>query len=326
MRYLFLLNPAAGRQDCTGRLRLQAEGALRRAGVPEGGWDIRRTEYRGHARALAEAAAREGGPLYIFAAGGDGTFREALEGAQGWPQAAVGCIPTGSGNDFLRTFGTRADFLDLDAQLAGHVVSIDLMQTSLGLSASVCAAGLDAGVAAGAAAFRHNPLFHGEAAYLLSALRQLCGPVGRQLRLELDGETIDAGVTLCAACNTRDYGGGFRAAPLARPDDGLIDFVAVRKISRLTLLRLLGRYKRGGHFAGEGLAADLAPYLIYRRVRQVRLAPTDGRGPLMATADGECAPVNALEIRILPAAARVVLPAGVAASAADGKCTMLRLS
>ena len=104
MRYVFLLNPAAGRQDCTERLRLQAEGALRRAGVLRADWTICRTEYRGHARALAEAAAREGSPVRIFAAGGDGTFNEALTGARPYPNAAVGCIPTGSGNDFLRTF------------------------------------------------------------------------------------------------------------------------------------------------------------------------------------------------------------------------------
>ena len=50
-------------------------------------------------------------------------------------------------NDFLRTFGTKEEFLDLDAQLAGGPVSIDLMQTSLGLSATICAAGQDAQVA-----------------------------------------------------------------------------------------------------------------------------------------------------------------------------------
>ena len=162
MRYLFLLNPAAGREDCTERLRLQAEGALRRAGIPREAWAIRRTEYRGHARALAEAAAREGGPVRIYAAGGDGTFSEALAGARPYPEAAVGCIPTGSGNDFLRTFGSKPEFLDLDGQLAGSVVPLDLMETDLGPSVSVCAAGLDAQVAAGAARFRHNPLFHGE--------------------------------------------------------------------------------------------------------------------------------------------------------------------
>lgn len=309
MRYLFLLNPAAGRADNTERLRLQAEGALRRAGVPREDWTICRTEYRGHARALAEAAAREGRPVRIFAAGGDGTFNEALTGACPYPNAAVGCIPTGSGNDFLRTFGTKSEFLDLDAQLAGGIIPIDLMETGLGLSASVCAAGLDAQVAAGAARYRHNPLFHGEAAYLLSAAREICGSIGRQARFTVDGEVLEAQIMMCAACNTRDYGGGFRAAPAARPDDGLIDLVVVRRISRLTLLRLLDRYKRGGHFAGGQLAPDLARYLIYRRARRISIELTDGRGPITATADGECAQVSRLDIRLLPRAARVILPA-----------------
>ena len=240
MRYVFLLNPAAGRQDSTKELEAAARAALARAGVPAGQWSIRRTAYKGHARELARAAAAAGGPVTLFAAGGDGTFNEVLTGAKGCPGAAVGCIPAGSGNDFLRTFGTKADFLDLDAQLAGRPVTIDLMDTTLGLSAAVCAAGLDAQVANGAAAYRHNPLFHGEAAYLLSALRQICGPLGRRFRFEADGEVLEEDVLMCAVCNTRDYGGGFRAAPLARPDDGWLDLVVVRKVGRLKILRLLG--------------------------------------------------------------------------------------
>jgi len=77
----------------------------------------------------------------------------------------VGCLPYGSGNDFLRTYGTKEEFLDLDAQLAGGAVPIDLMRTSLGLSATICAAGLDAQVAYGIPKFRRIPLCGGEAAY-----------------------------------------------------------------------------------------------------------------------------------------------------------------
>ena len=310
MRYLFLLNPAAGRADRTGRLRPAIHVALRRAGIGQA--RVLRTERPGHAQALAQAAARAaaqaGEELRIFAAGGDGTFNEALRGAQGYPCAAVGCIPTGSGNDFLRTFGSKEEFLDLDGQLAGSVIPIDLMDTSLGLSASVCAAGLDAQVAAGAAAFRRNPLFHGEAAYLLSAARQICGPMGRRVRFEVDGDVFETDILMCAACNTRDYGGGFRAAPAARPDDGWLDLVIVRRAGRLDVLRLLNCYKQGGHFMGEALAPATARFFIYRRARRVAVEPADGRGPLAATADGECAPVERLEIALRPLAGRVILP------------------
>ena len=310
MRYLFLLNPAAGRQDRTALLDRAARAALDRAGVPASGWEIRRTEYKGHARELAAQAAQSGEPVRIFAAGGDGTFNEALTGASPYPNAAVGCIPAGSGNDFLRTFGVKEEFLDLDAQLAGGTVTIDLMDTSLGLSAAVCAAGLDAQVASGAAAYRHNPLFHGEAAYLLSALRQICGPLGRRFRFEADGEVLEEDILLCAVCNTRDYGGGFRAAPLARPDDGWLDLVAVKKTGRLKILSLLGRYKQGRHFEGDAIAPELARWFICRRVKELAITFPDGRGPVIATADGECAPVDKLEISVRPGAGRIVLPRG----------------
>lgn len=109
------------------------------------------------ANAAAQQARQSGEELRVFTAGGDGTFNEALTGIYGYANAAVGCLPFGSGNDFLRTFGTKEEFLDLDAQLAGGPVSIDLMQTSLGLSATICAAGLDAQVAYGIPKFRRIP-------------------------------------------------------------------------------------------------------------------------------------------------------------------------
>ena len=132
MRYLFLLNPAAGKQDCTVQLIPQIRAAAARAGWSAADYTIHTTEYAGHARELARAAAQEaaqaGDSLRIWTAGGDGTFMEAMTGVQGFANAAVGCLPYGSGNDFLRTYGTRAEFTDLDAQLAGGEVTIDLLE------------------------------------------------------------------------------------------------------------------------------------------------------------------------------------------------------
>ena len=133
MRYLFILNPAAGKQDCTVQLIPQLQQAAVRAGIPVDAVATCKTEYAGHAKALARAAAEEaakaGEQLHIWTAGGDGTLVEALTGVQGFANAAVGCLPYGSGNDFLRTYGTREEFTDLDAQLAGGEVTIDTMQT-----------------------------------------------------------------------------------------------------------------------------------------------------------------------------------------------------
>lgn len=312
MRTLFLLNPAAGKQDCTAQLIPQIEAAARRAGLAPEEVTIHVTEYAGHARKLARAAAQqaaaEGVPLRIYTAGGDGTFMEAMTGVQGIPGAAVGCLPYGSGNDFLRTYGTKEEFADLDAQLAGGEVTIDLLQTNLGLSATICAAGLDAQVAYGIPKFRRIPLCGGEMAYALSIVEQLCGQIGRKIEYDIDGETLTVDCLMCAICNGKAYGGGFLAAPEAVPDDGWMDVVIIRKVGRLTIAKLLGMYKRGGHFVHGQLTEQAKPYFIYRRAKQVTLRPVDGRGPIVATADGECAPCDRVEIALHPQSARILLP------------------
>ena len=198
MRTLFLLNPTAGKADCTRTLPQQINAAAARAGLAPEEYAIQVTNHAGHARELANAAAQQarqsGEELRVFTAGGDGTFNEALTGIYGYANAAVGCLPFGSGNDFLRTYGTREEFNDLDAQLAGGEVDIDLMQTDLGLSATICAAGLDAQVAYGIPQFRRIPFCGGEMAYALSIVKQLCGHIGRNVTFTIDGEGADGGL------------------------------------------------------------------------------------------------------------------------------------
>ena len=278
MRYLFLLNPTAGKRDCTAELSPAIQAAVQRAGIPPEKRKVVVTQYAGHARELAAEAAHtaqaDGEPVRIWTAGGDGTFNEALTGAQGCSLAAVGCLPFGSGNDFLRTYGTREEFNDLDAQLAGGEVDIDLMQTDLGLSATICAAGLDAQVAYGIPQFRRIPFCGGEMAYALSIVKQLCGHIGRNVTFTIDGEELTVDCLMCAVCNGRTYGGGFYAAP----------------------------------FRNGELTEQAKPYFIYRRAKCVSLRPADGRGPIVATADGECAPCDAITAQLKPLAGRVLLP------------------
>ena len=313
MHTLFLLNPAAGKADCTRTLPQQIAAAAAGAGLAPEDYTIRVTTHAGHARELSRAAAaaaqKAGVELHIFTAGGDGTFNEALTGAHGFDKTAVGCLPYGSGNDFLRTYGTKEEFLDLDAQLAGGTVPIDLMRTSLGLSATICAAGLDAQVAYGIPKFRRIPLCGGEVSYLLSIVEQLCGRIGRRVTFTIDDEELTVDCLMCAICNGRAYGGGFLAAPEADPADGWLDVMIVRRVGRLTIAKLLGMYKSGRHFVNGQLTEEAKPYFLYRRARRVALHPADGRGPIVATADGECAPCDAVEAVLRPLSGRILLPA-----------------
>ena len=100
MRHLFIINPAAGRPESTARL----ETLLSRLSFPH---EVAYTREAGDAQRLAATAARTGGPVRIYACGGDGTLNEVVNGAAGFDNAAVTCVPNGTGNDFLKLFGPR---------------------------------------------------------------------------------------------------------------------------------------------------------------------------------------------------------------------------
>ena len=141
---------------------------------------------------------------------------------------------------------------------------------------------------------------------LLKTLLGLCRPEAG--RITFDGEELTVDCLMCAVCNGRTYGGGFYAAPEAQPDDGWLDVFIIRRVSRLTIARLLGMYKSGRHFRNGELTEQAKPYFIYRRAKCVSLRPADGRGPIVATADGECAPCDAITAQLKPLAGRVLLP------------------
>ena len=145
-------------------------------------------------------------------------------------------------------------------------------------------------------------------AYALSIVRQLCGHIGRNVTFTIDGEELTVDCLMCAVCNGRTYGGGFCAAPEAQPDDGWLDVYIIRKVSRVTIAKLLGMYKSGKHFQNGQLVRAAEPYFIYRRAKQVSLRAADGRGPIVATADGECAPKEQITVQVQPLAGRILLP------------------
>ena len=308
MKHVFIVNPVSGKADASGVVVPRIIAAAGRAGID---YTIELTSAPRHAIRLAEQYASGGEEVRLYSCGGDGTLNEVLTGAWTHPNAQVACIPCGSGNDFVKNFGTQEDFLDLDDMIRGVPVSIDLMRTSEGISAAICSAGLDAQVAYGIPKFRRVPLCGGAMAYNLSILENLCSHLGRKMEIIVDDEVFEEECLLAAVCNGKAYGGGFMAAPEARMDDGLLDVVIVRKISRLRIASLMSTFKKGGHFQDGEVLAACREIVLFRRGRKVSLHPTDG-APLVVNVDGECSKQSGLEAEVMPGAARIVLPGRLA--------------
>ncbi len=309
MKSIFIVNPVAGGRDVSDELGRALAAAVQRAGISRAEYAITRTTHAGHAVQLAKAYACTGEHVRLFAVGGDGTLNEVLRGAYPYKNAAVGCIPYGSGNDFLRNFGPKEAFLDLADQLHGQERDIDLFHTEYGVGASICSAGLDAQIAHGIPRFRRLPLCGGETAYRLSILQNLLKPLGRTLQITLDGTTITEACLMTAICNGGYYGGGFRAAPDCAMDDGLLDVMVVRKTGLLRIAKLLPLYQKGLHIQDGEVLPKLRDVISFFRCKTVRLDVVDRKSaPLFITVDGECRPAETLTVTALPLAGRIVLP------------------
>ena len=220
--------------------------------------------------------------------------------------------------DMLRVPGTRRGDDLAHRRARGADVRIvyspmDALDTTFGYGVGICAAGLDALVAYQIPRFRRLPGCGGTMAYTLSILQVMTTRFGHRVRITLDGRAHTGNYMMAAVCNGRMYGGGYCAAPLARLDDGLLDVVLVRPLSRLQVPGLLARYRKGAHLTPQGeVPPDLRRWITFARAREVRIEVLDGR-PIAATVDGECGLVQRIEAKAAPRALSMLLPAAVRA-------------
>ncbi len=244
MRDVYIINPAAGKEDSTKSLTEEIKKHY--------GEDVTIIITEGHGDALlkARAEAEKGDEVRIFACGGDGTCFEVLNGIVGYENAAIGVIPIGSANDFIKYFGNehKPDFLNINKQKNGKYMPIDLIKAGDKYCMNQCCAGFDARVADQMTKFKRLPLVSGSMAYNLSLIKNVLGKLGINIRVVTDGKEFFSGSALFAICaNAPVYGGGYRSAPKARPDDGVLDCITIKTIGLFKFLRLVGVYKRGEH-------------------------------------------------------------------------------
>ena len=304
MEHIFIINPVSGNTNPETYLRSKIQQIAEKLSLS---YKILVTNYAGHAKKIANTYSQTGKPIRFYACGGDGTFNEIVEGTLGYSNVDTACIPCGSGNDFVRNFGTKEDFLNLENMILGDRIQIDVITTQYGIATAICSAGLDAQVAYGIPKFRRIPFCGGETSYKLSILTSLCSKLGHQLRIEADGEVFEDNFLMLAICNGKTYGGGFMAAPEADMQDGLLDFVMVKKVSRFRIAKVVNLYKQGKHIVNGCVLPEFQDVMTYRRVKNVHVEVLDHR-PIIITKDGECAPRMILDASITPRSANIVLP------------------
>jgi diacylglycerol kinase (ATP) len=257
--------------------------------------ELRFTRAAGEARELAARAAEE---LFerIAAVGGDGSISDVGAGLAG-TGAALGIIPAGTGNDLARSLGIPRDpAAAARLLLTGQPRPLDLWQANGRPFLLAAGIGLDAEVAY---QVNRGGRLRGMPAYLLALVRALGS--FRPVPLEIAGEggRFKGRVMLAALANATCYGGGIPIAPDAKPDDGLLDVIIVREMSRLTLAIQFPRLLRGAHLSH--------PLVSTFRAASVRV---DGDPATRISLDGELGAQLPLTVSRYPSPLNVIAAEG----------------
>jgi len=302
-RFFAIVNPAAG-GGRSAKLAGPALECLRRGGLEV---DDVSTNAPGDAVRLARDAYARGYRRFL-AVGGDGTGHEILNGIFGGAKAAqrpaadrvaMGFLPLGTGNSFLRDYTREGAKASLQALLERRTRTIDLMRlthsTGEMYSFNLVSVGFTANV--GALTNRHFKPF-GHLGYLLGVFVRLAQlrPLTFAVRCDEDREWDTRPCLFLTFNNSAYTGGTMWIAPSADPSDGLIEYVHWGPIGRFAALRMLPTIYDGRHMQH--------PQASRRAVRHVEFNMPSAVDVMV---DGEVLALQCRALDIVPAAVDVYI-------------------
>ena len=278
MKHIFIVNPAAGKKDSTSAITEQVKNVL-----GEGEYEIYPTKFPGDAESFVKKyCAEHSEAVRFYACGGDGTLYETVNGLAGYDHASLACYPCGSGNDFVKYYGGKDRFLNLEKLIAAEDELIDVMKIGDRYCINVCNFGFDTTVAKCISSYKKKPLLGGKRAYYAGVVKALITSMKNTCTLTADGEELFSGkFLLCTVANGNYVGSSFKCAPRSENNDGLMEICLVKAISRLTFIRLVGAYTKGEHLDDK----RFKDIIIYKRAKSITVSSPD-KG-FAYTLDGE---------------------------------------
>jgi diacylglycerol kinase (ATP) len=291
-RYFLIVNLIAGQGRCKAVFP-RVKAALERHHIS---FDLHYTNEPMEAVDVAKMGL-EAGFTRIVAMGGDGTVNEVANGLLG-SAAALGVIPAGTGNDFVRMVGIPSDPLEAVRLLpkagervvdVGRVGEDRFFVNGLGI-------GIDAQVARDVLAMER---LRGAPAYIYAAIKEVFRFNAFPAKLQAPGVDEDLRCLSLGVSNGKFCGGGFMLAPRAAVDDGLIDVAAIGDFPKLERLLRLPQARAGRHLK--------LPQVRYFQVPRIRVS-SDVK--LIAHIDGESyeLPDGGFEVGVVAKALRVLVP------------------
>lgn len=289
MSMAIIANPLAGR----GRGKRTAEQVEQILNDRKIDFEIMYTKYHRHGIELAHKASKN--HELVVALGGDGTIGEVLEGI--WQTSStLGIIPGGTGNDYARGLGIPRNVEGaLQVLLEKNISTFDVgveQDKVFGVLASI---GFPVHVIQHVNDNRDGA-FKGSLAILASLVSTIRNLQSYPVRITIDDITLEKNVVGVFLMNMPYGGGGLKFAPQAHFNDGHFSVVIVEEIGKMELAVTLPKVYFGKH--------TNHPAVTILTGSEVKIESE----PLVRMFDGDMYGTTPLRAKIMPHAARVVVP------------------
>ncbi len=308
MKTIFIVNPKAGKGKKAEKLIAEIKTLIHKK-PDEVDWYL--TKGVGDATRFVKEYCATYGVARFIACGGDGTFSEVVNGIADFPEAEVGVVPIGTGNDFCRNFPKETAFYDLVLQITSQTTVCDVIRYTTwvdgiqkeGICANMFNIGFDCNVADKVSDIKEKTIFGGSIAYFVSILWNLIQKKSTNLRVELDGVVKHDGELLLTSIANGNYcGGGIMSNPLASVTDGKINVNMIKNISRLRFISLLPFYMQGTHMGLKGITEIITCGFCKS------LTVTPKAGTVRLCIDGEIITAGKTTFQIVHGGMRFVVP------------------
>lgn len=238
----------------------------------------------------------------VVICGGDGTVSQVAAALLG-VNINIGIIPAGSGNGLAFTAKIPANPDEaLEIIFKGKSGLIDAFYINDHFSCMLCGVGFDAQIAHDFAMDKQRGL----TTYVKQSFKNFFKASPYTFQITLNDKTFSSEAYFISIANSNQFGNNFTIAPKARLNDGLLDIVVVKKMSKLKLLwAVLQQVRSGAVDAGPEISFTDKEILYFQTdrltVHNPALAPLHIDGEPVATGKD-------FFVRVIPGAFKLLQP------------------
>jgi len=225
-------------------------------------------------------------PDVITIIGGDGTIQNVINAIPDF-SIPVQILPGGTGNDLANAYANGRNYRKaFDIVFSTKIRKLDMGVCNGNLFVNGLGIGFD-GEIVKRTQRKSTIILPAVWKYHLAVIKGVFSYHEFEAKLDVDEPKYPAKHLMIAVANGIEYGGGFRVAPDAKPDDGLLDVIAISNVPPVKRIFNLPKVKKGKHME--------LPYITNHRTSQIKITTEK---VLPAHLDGEYFEAKDFELSI----------------------------